>query len=171
MGKFAGQLIYNYLVKRFINLLLGQIVFSHSPWPSFQPCFRDRRFYCMSWSPCCTLWQSLLHFESECKLNQSLVDFLLSIFTITILLTNLWFAVFFFLFISYLFIYLVLFYQFVCLFYNVFLGCWNKKAFSNSEQPVQTFPRDADEDAQCVSAVLRSLHKTQRVQETTGKSL
>lgn len=52
----------------------------------------------------------------------------------------------------------------------VFAGRRDEEALSHSEQSVQTFPGDADEDAQCVSAVLRSLYKTQRVKKTNGEN-
>lgn len=53
---------------------------------------------------------------------------------------------------------------------SVFAGRGDEEALAHSEQPVQTLPGDADEDAQCVSAVLRSLHKTQRVKKTNGEN-
>ncbi len=57
----------------------------------------------------------------------------------------------------------------VCVCVFVFAGRRDEEAFSHSEQSVQTFSGDADEDSECVSAVLRSLHKTQRAQETNGE--
>lgn len=51
----------------------------------------------------------------------------------------------------------------------VFVGRWDEEALSHSEQSVQAFPGAADEDAQRLSAVLRSLRKTQRAEETDGK--
>lgn len=64
---------------------------------------------------------------------------------------------------------LMCFYR-VCVCVCVFAGCWDEEALPHSEQSVQTFPGDADEDAQRVSAVLRSLYKTQRAQKTFGET-
>lgn len=52
----------------------------------------------------------------------------------------------------------------------MFAGRGDEEALSHSEQSVQAFSGDADEDSQCLSAVLRSLHKTQRAQKTHGET-
>lgn len=51
----------------------------------------------------------------------------------------------------------------------VFAGRGDEETLADSQQPVQTFPRDADEDAQRVSAFFCSLYKTQRAEETYGE--
>lgn len=48
-------------------------------------------------------------------------------------------------------------------------GCWDQEALSHTQQSVQTLSGAAHEDAQCVPAVLCTLHQTQRVQEAHGK--
>lgn len=52
----------------------------------------------------------------------------------------------------------------------MFAGRGDEEALSHSEQSVQAFPGDVDEDSQCLSAVLRSLYKTQRAQKTHGET-
>lgn len=57
---------------------------------------------------------------------------------------------------------------FTCTFF-VLSGRRDEKAFSDSEQPVQTFSGDADEDAQRVPALLRSLHQAERAEKAHGE--
>lgn len=52
----------------------------------------------------------------------------------------------------------------------VFSGRRDEETFSYPEQPVQTFSGDADENAQCVPAFLRSLRETKRAEEADGES-
>lgn len=52
----------------------------------------------------------------------------------------------------------------------VFSGRRDEETFSYPEQPVQTFSGDADENAQCVPAFLRSLRKTKRVEKADGEN-
>lgn len=53
----------------------------------------------------------------------------------------------------------------------VILGGRNQETLSHPEQPVQTVSGAADENSERLSALLCSLHQTQRVQETHGENL
>lgn len=51
----------------------------------------------------------------------------------------------------------------------VFVGRGDEEALPHVEQPVQALSGDADADAQRLSAVLRSLHQTQRAEKADGE--